>query len=66
MDKKKDIYRTVWSTLAVLFVLTLIEYFVAVEIANPAVWLVILSLLKAGIIVQNFMHVSRLWQKEGH
>lgn len=66
MESKKGVYRTIWTTLIVLFVLTLIEYFVAIEIPNPAVWLIIISLIKAGIIVQNFMHVSRLWQKEGH
>ncbi len=65
-DKKAAAYRLGFTTLGILAVLTAVEYIVGVYIPNPAVWLIILALVKAGIIVQNFMHIARLWREESH
>jgi cytochrome c oxidase subunit 4 len=48
-----------------LAVLTIIEYTLGVTWAS-AVLLLLIGLFKAGLIVQYFMHVSRLWSEEGH
>ncbi len=65
-EKKTAAYRLGLITLGILFVLTLIEYWVGVNVPNGIVWMFIIALLKAGVIVQNFMHVYRLWREESH
>jgi cytochrome c oxidase subunit IV len=65
-EKKAAAYRLGLITLAVLFVLTLVEYWIGVNVESRFVWMVIIALLKAGVIVQNFMHVYRLWREESH
>lgn len=63
-EQKKKAYRLGVNTLLILAVLTAVEYWVGVA-SGSAVWLFILALLKAAIIVQNFMHIARLWQTPG-
>jgi cytochrome c oxidase subunit IV len=46
-------------------VLTIVEYFVSVLLGST-VLLLIIALIKAAIIVQNFMHIARLWREESH
>jgi len=46
-------------------VLTIGEYFVAVNLGS-LVLLFIIAVVKAAIIVQNFMHITRLWREESH
>lgn len=65
-EKKAAAYRLGLITLAVLFVLTVVEYWIGVNVESRLVWMFIIALLKAGIIVQNFMHVYRLWNEESH
>lgn len=65
-EKKAAAYRLGLITLAVLFVLTIVEFWIGVNVASRLVWMFIIGLLKAGIIVQNFMHVYRLWREESH
>jgi len=65
-ERKAAAYRLGFTTLGILAVLTAVEYIIGVSLSNPAVWLIILALIKAGIIVQNFMHVARLWREESH
>ena len=65
-EKKAAAYRLGLTTLAVLFVLTIVEYWIGVNVESRFVWMVIIALLKAGVIVQNFMHVYRLWREESH
>lgn len=48
----------------VLAALTIVEYFVAVEL-NSAIFLMLIAIFKALIVVQAYMHVSRLWKPEG-
>mgnify|MGYP001813450370 CR=1 FL=1 len=64
-EKKAAAFRLGVNTLIILAVLTAIEYVVGVTI-NSAVLLFIIGLVKAAIIVQNFMHISRLWREESH
>ncbi len=65
-EKKAAAYRLGLTTVAVLFVLTIVEYWIGVNVESRFVWMVIIALLKAGVIVQNFMHVYRLWREESH
>lgn len=65
-EKKAAAYRLGLVTLVVLFVLTVVEYWIGVNVESRLVWMFIIALLKAGIIVQNFMHVYRMWNEEGH
>ena len=65
-ERKAAAYRLGIITLLVLAVLTAIEYWVSVGLHGSAVILFIIALLKAGIIVQNFMHIARLWREESH
>lgn len=48
----------------VLAALTVVEYFVAVELGS-AIFLLLIAIFKAIIVVQAYMHVSRLWKPEG-
>lgn len=65
-EAKAKAYRRGLITFLVLMVLTAIEYFVAISLASPTVLLFIISLIKAALIVQVFMHVARLWRGESH
>ena len=65
MDKKAA-YRQILIEFIVLAVLTAVEYFVALNLDNAAVLLFIIALIKAGLVVQYFMHFYRLWRAEEH
>lgn len=65
IDKKAAAYRLGVITLAILAVLTIVEYIVAVYLGS-LVLLFIIALIKAAVIVQNFMHITRLWREESH
>lgn len=65
-EAKTNAYRRGLITFLALMVLTIIEYFVAISLASPTVLLFIIALIKAALIVQVFMHVSRLWRGESH
>jgi heme/copper-type cytochrome/quinol oxidase subunit 4 len=64
-EKRAAAYRLGIITLLVLAVLTIIEFVVSVTLES-FVLLFILALVKAAIIVQNFMHITRLWREESH
>jgi caa(3)-type oxidase subunit IV len=65
-ERKKAEYRRNFYVFIALVVLTLIEFFIAINLENAAVPLIIIGLIKAGLIVQFFMHVYRLWREEEH
>jgi cytochrome c oxidase subunit IV len=49
-----------------LAVLTAVEYGIAVALhSNVLPYLAVIALIKAGLIVQYFMHVAQLWREEG-
>lgn len=54
--------------IAVLAVLTIIEYLIAVELDNTQVIvtaLAIIATVKAIAIMEYFMHLSKVWRGEG-
>lgn len=65
-EKKAVVYRRGLVTIAILFVLTAIEFWVGVNVVSPLILLFIIALLKVAVIVQNFMHIYRLWNEESH
>ncbi len=64
-EKKRAAYQQGVVTLMILAVLTAVEYWVGVA-SGSVVWLFLLALLKAVVIVQNFMHIARLWRSPEH
>lgn len=64
-EKKAAAYRLGLITLVILAVLTIVEFIIAVYM-GALVLLFIIALLKAAVIIQNFMHIARLWQEESH
>ncbi len=58
--------RVGWLVGAGLAVATVVEYFIAVELARPLVPLAIVALIKAWLIAVYFMHIKQLWSSEEH
>ena len=70
-EKRSAAYRSTIAVGLVLAVLTVVEYFAAVYMAEMQIdstaVLFLLALFKAVAVLNYFMHVSRLWrQEEGH
>jgi hypothetical protein len=65
LRKRSAAYRQGIIVLAVLAVLTTVEYLVGVAWSSITL-LLVLGLFKAGLIVQYFMHVTRVWSEEEH
>ena len=63
--KKKEAYRLIFTIFLVLAVLTGVEYAVS-QTLNSMILLFLIALVKAGLIVNYFMHVYRLWREESH
>jgi cytochrome c oxidase subunit IV len=54
--------------IAILAVLTIVEYLIAISVASPAGLVVVLTvaaLLKAWLIAVNFMHLPLAWRTDG-
>lgn len=64
-NKQRDFRQGIIVFIA-LAVLTAVELAIALYIENPTVPLLIVALVKAGLIVQYFMHIYRLWREESH
>jgi heme/copper-type cytochrome/quinol oxidase subunit 4 len=64
-DKRAAAYRLGWITLIILAVLTIIEFAVTIVLGS-LVLLFIIAVVKAAVILQNFMHIARLWREESH
>ena len=56
-------FRRGWIVLIVLAILTIIELYIAIRLQSITILFVIV-LIKAAIIVQNFMHVSEVFASE--
>jgi cytochrome c oxidase subunit IV len=66
-QKRAAAYRRSIIVALILAALTVVEYYAAV--LYPELWivLVLLAIAKAALVVNYFMHVSRLWsQSEEH
>ncbi len=62
-----DAFRRGWTVAIVLAVITIVEYFFAIEVSNNAVrfiGLAVLALVKVGLIGAYFMHFMRLFHTE--
>jgi heme/copper-type cytochrome/quinol oxidase subunit 4 len=64
-DRKAAAYRLGLITLIILAVMTVAEYFVSIY-TGSLILLMIVAVIKAAIIVNNFMHITRLWREESH
>jgi hypothetical protein len=64
-DKKAAAYRLGWITILILAVLTAVEFAVSIYLGS-LVLLFIIVVIKAAVVVQNFMHITRLWREESH
>ena len=64
-DRKGAAYRMGLITLIILAVMTVAEYFVSMY-TGSLILLMIIAVIKAAIIVNNFMHITRLWREESH
>ena len=64
-DRKGAAYRMGLITLIILAVMTVAEYFVSIYTGSLTL-LMIIAVIKAAIIVNNFMHITRLWREESH
>jgi hypothetical protein len=64
-EKKAAAYRLGLITLVIMAVLTVVEFAVSIYLGS-LVLLFILAVIKAAVIVQNFMHITRLWREESH
>lgn len=66
MRDKRSSYRQILLIFILLAVLSILEFAAAIYIDNPTVPLFVIALIKAGLIVQFFMHIYRLWRPEEH
>jgi len=65
LARRSAAYRLGALVLVALGVLTAAEFAIAVLLASTAL-LLIAALFKAGLILQYYMHIKRLWSEEGH
>lgn len=63
-ERRSKAYTASITTAIILAVLTAVEWFVGLRF-NGAAIMMLLGLLKAYFVVNNFMHVSRLWSTDG-
>ena len=49
-----------------LAVLTIAEYFIAVGLDDPLIWLLPFIVAKGALIMEYFMHFSDLWKGGDH
>lgn len=66
MAQSKSPYTRGFITFIVLMVLTLVEYYIGAAEDPSAVLLILIAILKAGIIMNIFMGITRLWRQEEH
>ncbi len=59
-EKKKTAFRKGVNTLIALAVLTILEFYVS-NLESNVIPLLTIGILKAGIIMEAFMHFSQLW-----
>jgi cytochrome c oxidase subunit IV len=62
-EKKTAAFREGFAVLAALVVLTGVEYWISVA-TGSVVFLLIVAMVKAGLILNYFMHMAKLWHEE--
>lgn len=58
--------KTGWIVAAVIAVLTIIEYVIAVSLENPLLLLLPFVVAKGLLIMDYFMHIRKLWGGGDH
>jgi hypothetical protein len=61
---RKAAYRSGIYVFLGLAVLTGLEFAIAAALEGPVVFLFVIALVKAGLIVQYYMHLNRAWSEE--
>jgi cytochrome c oxidase subunit 4 len=61
---RKAAYRSGLYVLIGLAVLTVLEFVIAAALEGSAVFLFVIALVKAGLIVQYYMHLNQSWSEE--
>lgn len=61
---RKAAYRSGLYVLVGLAVLTALEFAIAATLEGSVVFLFVIALVKAGLIVQYYMHLNRTWSEE--
>jgi hypothetical protein len=64
LTARKAAYRQGIIVLVGLAVLTALEFLVAGVLGGSVVFLFVLILAKAGLILQNYMHLDHVWSEE--
>jgi cytochrome c oxidase subunit IV len=65
-ERKAAAYRQGIYVFVALALLTALEYWVSQAVGGRPTPLILIALVKAGLIVQYFMHIYRLWRAEDH
>jgi len=63
--KRMAAYRQGLLVFAGLAVLTALEFWVATAAGGSVAFLFIIALVKAGVIIQYYMHLENVWSEEG-
>lgn len=63
--KKHNALRQTLMVLISLAVLTIVEFYVS-SLESSTIALLIISIFKAGLILNYFMHIGSLWSEEAH
>jgi hypothetical protein len=61
---RKAVYRQGFYVLIGLAVLTALEFAIAIFLVGSVVFLFVIALVKAGVILQYYMHMNRMWGEE--
>lgn len=61
---RKAAYRSGLYVLLGLAVLTALEFGIAAALEGSVVFLFVIALVKAGLIIQYYMHLNRAWSEE--
>ena len=62
---KSATYRKGFLVFIALAILTALEFWVATAAGGSVAFLFIIALVKAGVIVQYYMHLESVWSEEG-
>ena len=63
--EKSAAYRKGFLVFVALAILTALEFWVATAAGGSVAFLFIIALVKAGVIVQYYMHLESVWSEEG-
>ncbi|MDR7433550.1 MAG: cytochrome C oxidase subunit IV family protein [Armatimonadota bacterium] len=61
--KRAQLRLGLWVFIA-LIILTVVELWIAFAVPRPLLYLVVINLADAWLIMEYFMHLSRMWRAE--